>query len=71
MSNYTTEIIRKTDDYFIANTEDGRIRIGLVGTESFDVPYRHDELLEIASISNDEDFNEAAEDLFYDIAGDF
>ena len=67
MPNVTTKIIRQSKDFFIAETTDGRLRIGILDTAGIDIPYRHDDVLKVAAIANDDDFDIAADDLFYDL----
>jgi len=69
MANRTTNIIKETADYFIANTTGGYIRLGLLGIASIDFPAGHavyDAVAALADIEDDDAFNDAAEDLFYD-----
>lgn len=65
--NRTTKIIRQGGEYFVAETEDCRLRIGLLNTVALDVPYRHEEILAVAAIENTVDFDAAAESLFDDL----
>lgn len=64
MIGHATEILREAGDFFIANVDDGRMRIGILGDKSVDTPHDHDELLAVAAIEDDAEFETAASDLF-------
>jgi hypothetical protein len=67
MSNHTTDIIREVGDFFIASTEDGRLRVGIRGDRSVDTPHRHNEILAVAAIENGDDFEDACGDLAFSL----
>ncbi len=69
MSNAHTSIIKQGQDYFIANTEDGRIRFGLLNTASIDTPIQH-QIDRIMALLDADNFDEAADDLFGDLWGE-
>jgi hypothetical protein len=40
-SNHTTTFIVKGEDYFVANLDNGGVRLGMVGGSYFDIPAGH------------------------------
>lgn len=64
--NRTTKIIRQAGDHFIAETADGRLRVGILATAHVDTPHHHDRIRAVAAIADDADFIREADRLFDD-----
>ncbi len=54
MGSHITEFIVKSDDYFAAYTDNGKVRIGLCGFGSIDLPPDHEFYNEVASVNSEE-----------------
>ena len=65
-SGTTTKILRETEEYFIAELDNGNVRIGIVGGEAaLDTPHDHDKLLYITAVATNLEFDKLTEDYFY------
>ncbi len=60
MSNITTKIIHETADCFVAETADGRIRVGAHGVNFCDYPAGR---IDVAALAAADDFDDIAEEL--------
>lgn len=53
MAHITTIIFENADGYFVANLDNGGIRLGLLGCECFDFPAGHAEFERVASLTKE------------------
>lgn len=65
--NRTTTILRQAGDFFIAETQDGRLRVGILGTAAVDTPHDESRIRNVAAIADDATFEAEAEALFDDL----
>lgn len=59
--SHTTKILKETADYFVADLDNGGLRVGMFGVVALDVPAGHSLYSEIKTLANAEDFDAAAE----------
>lgn len=65
--NRTTTILRQAGELFIAETTDGRLRVGILDTAAVDTRKHHDRIRAVAAIADDGEFEREADALFDDL----
>ncbi len=60
--------MRESQNCFIAETDNGMLRIGLKGVSSLDTPHNHEKIREIADLKPDAAFEDAVK-MFFELRG--